>query len=97
MKRREQAKLHALDEDQYEVLRSENDDGDHDVLQPNVEIVSLKELALFYGDDSDDDPIDYHDAEVRQGSQEDLADAIEDLITSAEQAGMSWDVVQSLR
>jgi hypothetical protein len=32
MKRREQAKLHALDEDQSEVQRGEVDDGDHGVL-----------------------------------------------------------------
>jgi hypothetical protein len=43
MKRREQAKLHALDEDQSEVQRSEVYDGDHDVLQSNVKFASLKE------------------------------------------------------
>jgi hypothetical protein len=42
-----------------------------------------------------DDPIDYHDVDVRQGSLEELADAIEDLVTSAEQAGMSRGGVQS--
>jgi hypothetical protein len=43
MKRREQAKLHALDEDQSDVQRGEVDDGDHDVLQSNVKLASLKE------------------------------------------------------
>jgi hypothetical protein len=50
MKRREQAKLHALDEDQSEVQWGEGDYGDHDVLQFNVKFASLKEQALFYGD-----------------------------------------------
>jgi hypothetical protein len=97
MMRREQAKLHALDEDQSEVQPSEHDDGEHDVLQPNVKSASLKEQALFYGDIPDDDPIDYHDVYVGQESPEELADAIEGFITSAEQAGMSRDGVQSLR
>jgi hypothetical protein len=97
MKRREQAKLHALDEDQSDVQRDEHDDGGHDVLQSNVKFASLKEQALFCGDIPDDDPIDYHDVDVGQGSPEELADAIEGLITSAEQAGMSRDGVQSLR
>jgi hypothetical protein len=43
MKRREQTKPNALDEDQYEVQRRKNDDGDHDVLQPNVKFACLKE------------------------------------------------------
>jgi hypothetical protein len=97
MKRREQTKPKALDEDQYEVQQSEDDDGDHDVIQPNKKFASLKRQALFYGDIPDDDPIDYHDVEVGQGSQEELADSIAGLITSAEQAGMSRDGVQSLR
>jgi hypothetical protein len=97
MKRREQAKLHALDKDQSEVQRGEVDDGDHDVLQSNVKFVSLKEQALFYGDIPDNDPIDYHDVDVGQGSTEELADAIEGFFTSAEQAGMSRDGVQGLR
>jgi hypothetical protein len=97
MKHREQAKLHALDGDQSEVQRGELDDGDHDVLQSNVKCASLKEQALFYGDIPDDDPIDYHDGNVGQGSPEELADAIEGFLTSAEQAGMSRDGVQSLR
>jgi hypothetical protein len=46
--------------------------------------LSLKEQALFYGDIPDDDPIYYHDVEVRQGSPEELADAIEGFLTSAE-------------
>jgi hypothetical protein len=97
MKRLEQAKLHALDGDQSEVQRGELDDEDHDVLQSNVKFVSLKEQALFYGDIPDDDPIDYHDVDVGQGSPEELADAIEGFLTSAEQAGMSRDGVRSLR
>jgi hypothetical protein len=97
MKRQEQAKLHALDEDQSEVKRGEHDDGDHDVLQSNVKFASLREQALFYGDIPDDDPIDYHDVDVEQGRSEELADAIEGMITSAERAGMSKDGAQSLR
>jgi hypothetical protein len=97
MKRREQAKLHALDEDQSDVQRGEHDDGDHVVLQLNVKFASLKEQALFYGDIPDDDPIDYHDVDVGQGSPEELEDGIESLITSAEQAGTPRDGVQSLR
>jgi hypothetical protein len=60
-----------------------------------VKFASLKEQALFYGDISDDDPIDCHDVDVRQGSPEELADAIEGFLTSAEQAGLSRDGVQS--
>jgi hypothetical protein len=97
MKHREQAKLHALDEEHCEVQRGENEDGDHDVLQPNFKFASLKEQALFYGDIPDDDPIDYHDVDVGQGSPEELADTIEGLITSAEQANMSRNGVQNLR
>jgi hypothetical protein len=67
------------------------------VLQSNVKFASLKEQALFYGDIPDDDPIDYHDVDVGQGSPEELADAIESFLTSAEQAGMSRDGIQSLR
>jgi hypothetical protein len=67
------------------------------VLQPNVKFASLKEKALFYGDNDDDDPIDYHDVDVDQGSPEVLADAIEDLITSAKQAGMYMDGYHCLR
>jgi hypothetical protein len=97
MKRREQAKLHALDEDQFELQRGKHDDGDHDVLQSNIKFASLMEQALFYGDIPDDDPIEYHDVDVGQGIPEELADAIEGSITSAEQADMSRDGVQSLR
>jgi hypothetical protein len=96
-KRREQTKPKALDEDQCELQRCGNDDGDHDVLHLNVKFASLKEQALFYGDIPDDDPIDYHDVDVRQGSPEKLTDAIEGLITSAEKTNMSRDGVQSLR
>jgi hypothetical protein len=97
MKHREQAKLHALDEYQSEVKRGEHDDGDHDVLRSNEKFASLKKQDLSYGDIPDDDPIDYHDVEVGEGSPEELADAIEGLITSAEKAGISRDGVQSLR
>jgi hypothetical protein len=97
MKRREQAKLHALDENQSDVQRGEHDDGEHDVLQSNAKFASLKEQALFYGDIPDDDPIDYHDVDVGQGSPEELADAIEGFLTSSEQAGMFTDSEQSLR
>jgi hypothetical protein len=79
------------------VQRSEDEDGDHDMLHPNVKFASLKDQAFFYGDILDDDPIDYHDVGVGQGSPEELADAIEGFLTSAEQAGMSRDGVQSLR
>jgi hypothetical protein len=95
MKRREQAKLHALDEDQSDAQRGEVDDGDHDVLQSSVKFASLKEQALFYGDIPDDDPIDYHDVDVGEGIPE--ADAIEGFLTRAEQTDMSRDGVQSLR
>jgi hypothetical protein len=67
------------------------------VLQSNVKFASPREQALFYGDIPDDDPIDYHDVDVGQGSPEKLAEAIEGLITSSEKAGMSRDGVQSLR
>jgi hypothetical protein len=67
------------------------------MLQSNVKFASLREQALFYGDIPDDDPIDYHDVDVGQGSPEELADAIEGLMTSTEKAGMSRDGVQSLR
>jgi hypothetical protein len=99
MKRREQAKPNALDEDHGEAQRSGDDDGDHDVLHPNIKFASFRERALFYGDIPDDDPIDYHDVDVGQGSPgpEELADAIEGFTTSSEQAGMPLDGVQSLR
>jgi hypothetical protein len=64
------------------------------VLQSNVKFASLKEQALFDGDIPDDEPIDYHDIDVQQGSPEELADAIEGLITNSEQAGMSRDGVK---
>jgi hypothetical protein len=97
MKRPEQTKPNALDENQFEVQRSEDDDGDHDVLQPYVKFESLKEKALFYGDIPDNDPVDFHDVDVGQGSPEELADAIEGLITSAEQADISRDGAHILR
>jgi hypothetical protein len=96
MKRLEQAKLHALDEDQSDVQRGEDLGEDLDVLQSNVKFASLRVKAPLYGDIPDDDPIDYHAVNVGQGSPEELADAIEGFLTSAEQAGMSRDGVQSL-
>jgi hypothetical protein len=63
------------------------------LLQFNVKFSSFKEQALFYGDVPDDDPIDYHDVDVGQGSPEELADAIKGFITSTEQARMSRDGV----
>jgi hypothetical protein len=84
MKRREQAKLNALDEYQKKVQHSEDDDGDHDVLQPIVKFASLKERALCNGDIPDDDKIYYQNVDVGQGSPEELADAIWGLLTSAE-------------
>jgi hypothetical protein len=65
------------------------------VLQSNVNFASLKEQALFYGDIPDDNPIDYHGVDVGQGIPQKLADAIEGFLTSAEQAGMFRDGVQS--
>jgi hypothetical protein len=76
IKRREKTKPNALDEDQNEVQQREVNDGDHDVLQPNVKFASLKEQALFYGDIPDDGPIDYHDVDVGQEIPQELADAI---------------------
>jgi hypothetical protein len=78
-------------------MKDEVDDGKHDALQLNVKFSSLKEQARFYGDILDGDRIDYHDLGVGQGSPEELTDAIECLITSAEKSGMSRDGVQSLR
>jgi hypothetical protein len=76
MKRREHTRPNALDEDRYEVQRSEVDDGDHDVLQLNVKFASLKEKALPYGQIPEDDSIDYHDVDLGKGIPEELADAI---------------------
>jgi hypothetical protein len=80
-----------------EVQRSEDGDGDHDVLQLNGKFASLKEQDVFYDDIPDDDPTDSHDVEVGKGSPEELAEAIEGLITRSEQSGMSRDGEQSLR
>jgi hypothetical protein len=66
------------------------------VLQSNVKFASHREQALFYGDIPDDDPLDYHDLDIGQGSPEELADAIEGFVTSSEQAYMSRDGVQGL-
>jgi hypothetical protein len=42
-----------LDQDQHDMQRSKDSDGDHDVLQSNI-----KEQSLFYGDIPDDGSID---------------------------------------
>jgi hypothetical protein len=52
---------------------------------------------MICGDIPDDDLVGYHDVEIGQGIPEELAAAINGLVTSAEQANMSWDGVQSLR
>jgi hypothetical protein len=83
MNHREKTKPNALDEDQYELRRSEHYDGDHDGLQPNIKFASLKEQALFYGDIPDDDLIDYHYVDVGQASPEELADAIDRVCSRA--------------
>jgi hypothetical protein len=69
MKRREKTKPNALDEDQCEVQRSESDDEEHDVIQPNVKFASLKMHPLFCGDIPDVDPIDFHDVEEGKEAQ----------------------------
>jgi hypothetical protein len=97
MKRLEQAKPNALDEDECEAQQSRDDGRELEVLQSNVKFASLKEQALFADDIPDDDPIDYHDVDLGQGIPVELADAIEGLITIAEQAGTSKDGLQSLR
>jgi hypothetical protein len=43
MKRREQTKPNALDDDQCEAQRRKDDNGDHYMLQSNVKFASLKE------------------------------------------------------
>jgi hypothetical protein len=96
IKQREQIKPSFLNQVQYGVQRSEDDEEDHDVLQPNTKFASLKEQSLFYGDIPVDNSINYYDVEVGQGSPEELADAIEGLVTGAEKEGMSRDGVQSL-
>jgi hypothetical protein len=97
MKRREQSKPNAPDNEKCEAQRSEVDDGDHDELQLNESFPSLKEQALLYVNIPDDDPIGKHDVDVGQGNPEELADAIDGFITSSEQAGMSRNCAQSLR
>jgi hypothetical protein len=59
------------------------------VLHPNLKFASLRELAIFYGDIPDDDPIDYHDVDVGQVNSEVLADASKGLVTSAGKSSMS--------
>jgi hypothetical protein len=55
-----------------------------------------EEQSLFYGE-IPDDAIDYDDVEVGRRSSEELTAAMEGLATSAEQAGMPRNGVQSLR
>jgi hypothetical protein len=97
IKKQEQIMPSVLDKDQYELQWVEIDDGVHVVLQPDIKFASLKEQSLFYGDIPDGEPIDCHDVEAGKRSPEELADAIEGLVASAEQAGMSRNGVQSLR
>jgi hypothetical protein len=47
LEQREQFKPSVLDQYQYEVQRSYDDDADHGVLQPNIKVASLKEQSLF--------------------------------------------------
>jgi hypothetical protein len=67
------------------------------VVQLNIKFASLKKKSLFYGDNFDDTPIEYHDVKVGQGIPEELVEAMQGLVTRAEQAGISLDGVQSLR
>jgi hypothetical protein len=67
------------------------------VVQLKIKFASLKEQSLFYGDIPDDDPIDYHDVEEDKEGLGRLAEAIEDFVPSAGQAGMSRDGVQNLQ
>jgi hypothetical protein len=97
IKQRDQIKPSVLDQDQYGVKRSYNYYGSHDMPQLNIQFASLKEQSLVYGVIPDNDPVDYHDVEVGQGNPENLADANEGLVTSAEQARISLDGAQSLR
>jgi hypothetical protein len=53
-----------LDQDQYKMQRSEDDDGNHNVVQPNIKFASLKEQSFVYGSIPDDESINYHDGEV---------------------------------
>jgi hypothetical protein len=57
-----------------------------------VKFASLKKQALFYGDIPDDDPIDYHDVDVGQGSPEELADAIEGFSRALRKKACLWMV-----
>jgi hypothetical protein len=65
--------------------------------RPTSNLRVSREQSLFYGDIPHDNPIDYHDIEVGQGIPEELADSVEGLVTSAEQAGIPLDSAQSLR
>jgi hypothetical protein len=67
------------------------------VLQPNIKFASLKGQSLFYGNISDDNPIDNHDVKVSLGTPEELEAAKEGLFTSVNQAGVSRDGAHSLR
>jgi hypothetical protein len=76
--RRKQTQSNAHDDDYFRSQQDEEDDGDQDVIQPNIKFASLKEQSLFYGDITDDYPIDYCDVKVGQGSSEELVTAIKD-------------------
>jgi hypothetical protein len=71
--------------------------GDAVLLQRFTDALPEELQVHAYGDIPDDERIDYHDVEVGKGSPEELADAIEGLLKSAEQADMYRDGVQSLR
>jgi hypothetical protein len=47
IKQREQITPSVLDQDQYGVQRSEDDDEHHNVIQPNIKFASPKEQALL--------------------------------------------------
>jgi hypothetical protein len=62
--RRKQAKSSAHDEEYFEMEQGEKDDGEQDMVQPNIKFASLKEQSLFCSDITDDDPIESHDVKV---------------------------------
>jgi hypothetical protein len=57
------------------------------VVQPIINLESLQEQLLFYGDISDDDPIDYHDVEVALSSPKDFVGAEEDFLYERRASG----------
>jgi hypothetical protein len=69
---RKEMESSAHDEEYFGRQQSEDDDGDQDLVQPSIKFARLTEQLLFYGDNLDDDPIDYHDVEVDQESLRNL-------------------------